>query len=422
MEARRGVVVAWLLVVLLSLGLTLGSASPAGEGGPEARKPPAIDLSVEYQVRYLVGMQRLFGPQAARGLLQSVEQAVDDRLRDVVLAVVRAELDGTASVQTALAESGSADALELLGWYSVGLKPGREFVERYGYVARLAMTQGLSPDDPLREQVLREGTRTAVATFVGIALIGVAMLAGVALLVLAVVLTRAGRLRWAFVPPAGDVAAPLYGFTVYLYLVMLLSAGLSLLPESSLPFAANLIPPCLATLAGLLIVLSRASQAGVAAGHLGVHAGRGLWREAGCGVLGYVAGLPLLAAGIALTVLLSSFAGATPSHPVVEVVGKAPVGVVLLAVVVAPLTEELMFRGALLAHCRAWSGPWVASLVTGLVFAAVHPQGWAAIPTLTAIGVTLALIRQWRGSLVAPVVAHAINNALVMTLLLVAMT
>ncbi|MGN6728054.1 MAG: CPBP family glutamic-type intramembrane protease [Tepidisphaeraceae bacterium] len=45
-----------------------------------------------------------------------------------------------------------------------------------------------------------------------------------------------------------------------------------------------------------------------------------------------------------------------------------------------------------------------------MIFASIHPQGWAAIPALASIGLVLALIRQWRGSLVPSMVAHALHN------------
>ena len=53
-----------------------------------------------------------------------------------------------------------------------------------------------------------------------------------------------------------------------------------------------------------------------------------------------------------------------------------------------------------------------------MIFAAIHPQGWAAIPVLGCIGFNLAMIRQWRGSLIAPIAAHALNNGAILTLLL----
>ena len=57
-------------------------------------------------------------------------------------------------------------------------------------------------------------------------------------------------------------------------------------------------------------------------------------------------------------------------------------------------------------------------MIVALLFAAIHPQGWVGVPVLTGIAMSFAFIREWRGSIVAPVVAHALNNGAV-TLLLV---
>ena len=63
----------------------------------------------------------------------------------------------------------------------------------------------------------------------------------------------------------------------------------------------------------------------------------------------------------------------------------------------------------------------MSALGTGVIFAAVHPQGWTAIPALGAIGFVLALIREWRGGLLASMAAHALNNGTLLTLMLLVM-
>jgi len=77
--------------------------------------------------------------------------------------------------------------------------------------------------------------------------------------------------------------------------------------------------------------------------------------------------------------------------------------------------EETMFRGIFLHHLRQrWS--WIASAsVVSLIFAMLHPQGWVAIPALASIAMVLGALREWRGSLIAPMAAHACNNFLALT-------
>jgi membrane protease YdiL (CAAX protease family) len=88
-----------------------------------------------------------------------------------------------------------------------------------------------------------------------------------------------------------------------------------------------------------------------------------------------------------------------------------------LAAVFAPLAEETMFRGALFHHCRRGLPWWLSAGIVALIFAAIHPQGWVGIPLLATIAVVLAALREWRGSLIAPIVCHACVNAVTVTML-----
>ncbi len=88
--------------------------------------------------------------------------------------------------------------------------------------------------------------------------------------------------------------------------------------------------------------------------------------------------------------------------------------VVLVITVLAPLGEELLFRGYIFGALRNWRGFWPAAIVTGLVFGAVHigssPIGYA-LP-LAIFGFGLCLLYQWTGSLYPCIALHACNNAI----------
>jgi membrane protease YdiL (CAAX protease family) len=95
----------------------------------------------------------------------------------------------------------------------------------------------------------------------------------------------------------------------------------------------------------------------------------------------------------------------------------------VLACVSAPVFEELFFRGALYRNLRQTFGRWgvlgsvvIAVLVNSVIFAAIHPQGLIFIPVLGSLAVAFTLMREWRGTINAPIVAHAINNFVVLTL------
>ena len=98
---------------------------------------------------------------------------------------------------------------------------------------------------------------------------------------------------------------------------------------------------------------------------------------------------------------------------------KTTLQILVLASLFAPIIEETMFRGLLLHHLRQkWH--WViSSLVVATIFAVIHPQGITGVPVLIAIALVLAALREWRGSIIAPMTAHALNNFMVTVLLAV---
>lgn len=81
------------------------------------------------------------------------------------------------------------------------------------------------------------------------------------------------------------------------------------------------------------------------------------------------------------------------------------------SVIMAPVSEELFFRGYLHGVLRDRLGP-RAAYVSGAAFAAVHMYLVHFLP-LFIIGVLLARIYERGGSLVAPIVAHATVNLVV---------
>ncbi|MCB0918155.1 MAG: CPBP family intramembrane metalloprotease [Actinobacteria bacterium] len=82
----------------------------------------------------------------------------------------------------------------------------------------------------------------------------------------------------------------------------------------------------------------------------------------------------------------------------------------LVALIGAPIAEEIAFRGMLWAGLRkAGWGAWATGVTVTLVFAVFHFEPTRLL-ILLAIGAVLAVLRSRTRALGAPIVAHAINN------------
>jgi len=95
----------------------------------------------------------------------------------------------------------------------------------------------------------------------------------------------------------------------------------------------------------------------------------------------------------------------------------AAIPVVVLIVVVAPIAEEIFFRGMLFGGLRKRLSTFPAAAISALVFGALHATtGITAVPPLIVFGFMLALLYERTGSLVPGMIAHAFNNALALAL------
>jgi hypothetical protein len=91
-----------------------------------------------------------------------------------------------------------------------------------------------------------------------------------------------------------------------------------------------------------------------------------------------------------------------------------------MAGVVAPLGEELVFRGLLFPWLRSRLGAVAAAVLSGLIFATLHGVP-ILIPALTAIGAALAWLYHRCGSLWPVIVAHGAFNAIMVIALYAAL-
>ena len=101
---------------------------------------------------------------------------------------------------------------------------------------------------------------------------------------------------------------------------------------------------------------------------------------------------------------------------------KDPLVIVLMAVtaaVVAPLAEEVVFRGYLYPAAKRFCGPAGGILFSSLVFAAAHGHVVALLP-LFVLAVILCLLYEFTGSIWACMSVHFLFNATTVTIQLLA--
>ena len=141
------------------------------------------------------------------------------------------------------------------------------------------------------------------------------------------------------------------------------------------------------------------------------------WKLVCLGLYGYACTVPLLVAVILVVSKLSKVLP-VPSHPIDTDIANASglqwLAIGLTIVVLAPLTEELVFRGLLLpALATQLKKPISAVLLCGFLFAAIHPQGPLIWPALMTPGAASAYLRYYTGSLVPCFVLHMVHNGVI---------
>lgn len=95
-----------------------------------------------------------------------------------------------------------------------------------------------------------------------------------------------------------------------------------------------------------------------------------------------------------------------------------------LAVLTAPLIEEVIYRGVIFSTLEKLWGSVAAIVLVTALFASVHvPQYWASPAAITAIlslSLVLTLLRAWTGKILPCFVTHLVYNGIQAALLLLA--
>lgn len=144
------------------------------------------------------------------------------------------------------------------------------------------------------------------------------------------------------------------------------------------------------------------------------------WKDLGFSIVAYLT--YLLVVGIVF-ILLKSVPWFDANQP--QEIGFDQLGMpyeYLIAfvtlVIIAPVAEEMLFRGYLYGRLRKWVPFWVAALATSILFGVIHGSWNVGIDTFL-LSMFLCSLREVTGSIWAGIVVHMIKNGLAFYLIFI---
>lgn len=309
-------------------------------------------------------------------------------------------------------------------------------IKHHGKLGEIALTFK-DPDTGPRAKLMAGGERLLfLLVFAGLGGIFV-LIAGFVLCPLAIIMFATGRWRTRFIPPAPGGSVFLETFAVFLLAFLCLKLATDLL-ISAYPLGPNRHWPMYVSLAAQWLLVPaifwprlRGMSASAWSSAAGLHAGRGVAREIFAGIVGYLAGIPLLLLAIGVTAVLVILRQALnqdappPNNPIKDFLEQADMTEQLLlalaAVAWAPLVEETIFRGGIYRHLRSRLHWIVAAVFSALIFGLMHGYDPILLLPVITLGFNFALMREWRGSIISCMTAHALHNGAIMLIALVAL-
>ncbi len=105
-------------------------------------------------------------------------------------------------------------------------------------------------------------------------------------------------------------------------------------------------------------------------------------------------------------------------HALLDQLSSSPTGYsgivtllfLLQLVVVAPLVEEVIYRGFLLSALKNWAGPWLGAFLASAIFAAAHAMSFAGMTVVFLQALVLCFIRLRTRRLGAAMMVHGVMN------------
>lgn len=144
----------------------------------------------------------------------------------------------------------------------------------------------------------------------------------------------------------------------------------------------------------------------------------------GVGLRGYLAVFPWIFLLLFLLMAIARHVGFEPPlEPIQELLAQDErpelvAWTVVLACLVGPVAEELLFRGVLYPAVRRRLSRVAAMLISAALFSLIHTNVIGFLPILL-LGCLLAYLYERTGSLISPLAIHVVHNSLLMSVALV---
>lgn len=429
-------------VFINSIFIKLGRAFEGMEAGSSAEFVKMLDDSalhsdepIKEELRAAIVVAELSGSEGAIERLDRVQKQIDDERVSPASKLTPEKADEMSSDVTLLRA--------IYGGNVEGLTDDEResLVAHHGRLGRIALTFGKPPSDPVRAELVEGGGVLIAVLFGFFGLLLLVIPASIACAIIALVRMSRPTVRVAFVPPTPGGSIYLEMLAVFLFAFILLKLAIGLIAAALGPDADTGTLMTIALIAQWPVALVafwpllRGVSLAEHARRVGWTRGKGIIREIGAGIFGYLAGLPLLVVAFVITVLAMFLQQAIetamgkeptpPSNPILELAtsgGLVPFLLFALATIWAPFTEETIFRGSLFRHLRSRRGMLISAMISALFFGLIHPYSVVLMLPVITLGFNFALMREWRGSLIAPITAHALHNGMIMTLVVVVLS
>ena len=429
-----------LIIFELQAKMLVGGASILPDANTRKQFAGSVESlntgSLDQRLRCITVIGEVSGPKEALGELDSLHKAA--RTHQIEFSRGQQEAFDLLKLVYQDEEQKHRDIPSLNESQRLGLQ------KNLGWFGTLALNPEKTSDEGSRDTMLEPARRAflvyMLAVF-GAVVLGFLGLVGLLLLV-ALVVQRQIRFGLRAPPRWGGVYAETFALWMVLFLVFSLIANAALKNAPSNQLVGTLVTQIL-SLTALFWPLWRGVPQHELCRDIGLVGGPHPEREFFLGIANYVMTLPVLALGLIATFVVMIVVQAlspkgdpfsspsVPAHPILQFLLEGSTGhrlqIFIVASIAAPIIEETMFRGVLYRHLReathrfAYPLSVVASMLfTSFVFAVIHPQGIVAVPALMCIALGLNWAREWRGSLIASMVAHGINNGIVLLLVVMA--